>query len=367
MTAGAVRFADFSFDPANRRLCRGAAPVAVNARYLDALALLLREAGNLVTKDRFLDEVWRGVPVTDEALTQCIRTLRRELGDDAGRPRFIETVPKHGYRFIAAVEPVADFPRVAGVESRYSLAASNGRAPHALTLAAAGTMGAVAASVIGGLTYGAIAARVPGAGAGAISTLLVVACLTALVALLGGLGVSAGIALAAFAADRPGLRFVIGAAAGGFLTGALVRLIWLDAFALLLGAAPRDITGGGEGALLGAAAGLGVWLADRGWSVRRSAFAGACAGAAAGLAIPPLGGQLLGGSLAALTERFPASRLSLDRFGELFGEAHFGLVTQMVTGAAEAALFVGCLVAAIAWAQRRAGERPIPPAPPPAP
>ena len=44
------------------------------------------------------------MPVTDEALTQCIKTLRRQLGDDASRPRFIETVPKHGYRFIAPVE-----------------------------------------------------------------------------------------------------------------------------------------------------------------------------------------------------------------------------------------------------------------------
>ena len=66
--------------------------------------MLVGEAGKLVTKDRFLDEVWRGVPVTDEALTQCIKTLRRQLGDDAASPRFIETVPKHGYRFIAPVE-----------------------------------------------------------------------------------------------------------------------------------------------------------------------------------------------------------------------------------------------------------------------
>ena len=83
-------------------MCR----VDLNARYFDALALLVREAGTLVSKDRFLAEVWRGVPVTDEALTQCIRTLRRLLGDDASRPRFIETVPKHGYRFIAPVEAI---------------------------------------------------------------------------------------------------------------------------------------------------------------------------------------------------------------------------------------------------------------------
>src|ERR671921_2667650 len=103
-------FADFLLDPDDRQLRRDGAPVELNARYLDALALLVREQGKLVTKDRFLDEVWRGVPVTDEALTQCIRTLRRQLGDSASRPRFIETVPKHGYRFIAQVrsdEPIA--------------------------------------------------------------------------------------------------------------------------------------------------------------------------------------------------------------------------------------------------------------------
>ena len=357
MTSDAVRFAEFSFDPTNRRLCRGAEPVAVNARYLDALALLLREAGNLVTKDRFLDEVWRGVPVTDEALTQCIRTLRRELGDDAGRPRFIETVPKHGYRFIAEVEATKGPSPARGLSAE-----STGRLRHLSILTAAGTAGAVAAGLLGGLIYGAVvAAALPGASASSISTLLVITCVTAGIALIGGAGVSGGIALAALAAERPGLRFVAGGAAGGFLTGALVRLIGLDAFALLFGAAPRDITGGGEGALLGAAAGLGMWFAHGGWSVRRSAFAGAVAGALAGLAISLLGGRLLGGSLASLAERFPASRLNLDSLGALFGEPSFGLATRMLTAAAEAALFVGCLVAAIAWAQRSPATPPAPP------
>ncbi|MCA1662005.1 MAG: transcriptional regulator [Novosphingobium sp.] len=360
MSSRAVRFAGFTFDPEDRRLSRGGDRIALNARYLDALALLVREPGSLVTKDRFHDEVWRGVPVTDEALTQCIRTLRRELGDDAARPRLIETVPKHGYRFIAAVEPAdepAPTPLLAPV--------SSGRLRRLVALAAAGTGGAVAAGLLGGLIYGAIlAAALPGASAAAISTLLVAAFVTAAIALLGGAGVSGGIALAALAAERPGLRYVLGGAAGGFLTGALVRLIGLDAFALLFGAAPQDITGGGEGALLGAAAGLGVWLADRGWSLRRAAFAGALAAALAGLAIPLLGGRLMGGSLASLAERFPASRLDLGRLGALFGEPGFGLVTAMITGAAEGALFAGCVVAAIAWAQRWV---PSPPAPPLAP
>ena len=102
------RFDRFTLDPGDRQLRRDDSPVELNARYFDALGLLVGEAGKLVSKDRFLDEVWRGVPVTDEALTQCIKTLRRQLGDDAGDPRFIETVPKHGYRFIAEVEAIDD-------------------------------------------------------------------------------------------------------------------------------------------------------------------------------------------------------------------------------------------------------------------
>src|SRR6478736_848602 len=101
--AGSFVFEQFTLDPDDRQLKRGGDTVELNGRYFDALTLLVRENGKLVSKDRFLNEVWRGVPVTDEALTQCVRTLRRQLGDNASRPKFIETVPKHGYRFIAAV------------------------------------------------------------------------------------------------------------------------------------------------------------------------------------------------------------------------------------------------------------------------
>src|SRR5918997_678037 len=111
---GSFRFDHFSLDPGDRQLKRDGVPVELNARYLDALTLLATEAGKLVSKDRFLDEVWNGVPVTDEALTQSIKTLRRVLGDDAASPRFIETVPKHGYRFIAPVEWVDDGPGAPG-------------------------------------------------------------------------------------------------------------------------------------------------------------------------------------------------------------------------------------------------------------
>src|SRR5207302_10660881 len=127
-----------------------------------------------VSKDRFLEEVWRGVPVTDEALTQCVRTLRRQLGDDASRPRFIETVPKHGYRFIA---PVTHVDEHAAPQIRTEAARSPWQGT--LLLGAAGTIGGGLSGIIGGLLYGFIGASRPlQPGMGAVSVLLVLLCLT---------------------------------------------------------------------------------------------------------------------------------------------------------------------------------------------
>ena len=143
-----VRFDAFLLDSNDRRLTRDGAAVEISGRYFDALALLVEDAGRLVTKDRFLDEVWKGVPVTDEALTQCIRTLRRALGDDAARPRFIETVPKHGYRFIAAIMPVAAEDRAL---PRSILDASDDSPwRNLLAVAGAGTIGGAGAGLLGG-------------------------------------------------------------------------------------------------------------------------------------------------------------------------------------------------------------------------
>src|SRR5205085_9360772 len=53
------------------------------------------------------EEIWSGVFVTDAALTQCIKDIRKQLGDDAANPRYIKTVPKHGYVFIGEVTQLA--------------------------------------------------------------------------------------------------------------------------------------------------------------------------------------------------------------------------------------------------------------------
>lgn len=291
-----------------------------------------------------MDEVWRGIPVTDEALTQCIKSLRRALGDDAARPRFIETVPKHGYRFIAPVEPVGIVAPVAGSKP--------GRWRDVLLLGAAGTVGGGVAGFFGGLVYGFAGASQPlQPGLGAISILLVILCLTIVVGLMGGVGVSFGIAIAT--ADRRDWQWsVAGGAVGGMLVGATVKLLGVDAFNLLFGRSPSGITGALEGLLLGAAVGLGAWLASRTPKKRRGITTAAMIGGLAGAVIPLIGGRLMGGSLQLLAQTFPDSRLRLDQLSALVGEQQFGIVSQVVTGALEGALFCSFVVAALLFAER---------------
>lgn len=332
--------------------------MALSPRYLDALILLVREHGQLVSKDRFLDEVWRGAPVTDEALTQCIRTLRKQLGDDAGSPRFIGTAPKHGYRFIAPVEWVERPEKAAVAVASSTPKALPSRDRRLLRMGAAGMIGGGSAGALGGLAYGlAGAAQSLQAGVSGLSVLLVLICLTLFVGLLGGAGVGFGIGATSRAGGRLGSWSILGGAAGGLIVGALVKLLGLDAFDLLFGRTPGDITGAFEGALLGSAIGLGAWMGSRGpspVSLRWAMAAAGLAGAGAGALIPLLGGRLMGGSLDLLIRQFPGSRLRLDQIGALVGESGFGPVSQTVTGALEGSLFGAFVVGAMIVARRRA-------------
>ena len=345
MTPGRFRFDRFMLDPANRLLTRDDEPVDLNARYLDALALLVRGSGQLITKDRFHDEVWRGVPVTDEALTQCIKTLRRVLGDDAANPRLIETVPKHGYRFIAPVDAVADRTDEQG--------AASFDVRQFLLIGGAGVIGAGIAGGLVGLLYGFVGASQPfQPGMGAISILLVLVCLSIVAALIAGIGVSFGIAASGFANGRRWPWPLVGGALGGLIIGAFAKLLGVDAFDLLLGQSPGDITGAAEGALFGGAIGLGAWLGRRCTFGQSIAIVGV-AGAVAGMLIPMLGGRLMGGSLDLLARTFPDSRLRLDQIGGVFGEAGFGPLTQIVTGGVEGLIFGACVIGAMIIARRQ--------------
>ena len=353
MASGGYRFEGFELDPADRRLTRDGVTVDLNARYLDALILLVREQGRLVPKDRFLDEVWKGVPVTDEALTQCIRTLRRALGDDAARPRFIATAPKHGYRFIAPIETPGEKPAPPA-----PLAAERAALPQPfLTLGVAGVAGGGLAGLIGGLIYGLVgAADASQGGVGALSVLLVMVCLTTVLAVVGAAGVCFGMVAAARIARRFDAWSIVGGAGGGLLVGAVVKLLGADASTLLFGRSPGDITGAPEGALLGAAVGLAAWLTvrrTRRGSLRLGVATAAVCGLGAGLMVALMGGRLMGGSLDLLADQFPGSRLRLDAFGRLFGEDGFGPISHVLSAGLEGLLFCACIVGTMILARRR--------------
>src|SRR4051812_31889337 len=94
-------FAAFQLD-ATDGLVRDGRPVPLTPKALQLLLCLVRRAGHVVTKEQLLEEVWAGTAVEDGNLTQTVSVVRRVLGETVER-RFIETVPKRGYRFTAGV------------------------------------------------------------------------------------------------------------------------------------------------------------------------------------------------------------------------------------------------------------------------
>jgi predicted ATPase/DNA-binding winged helix-turn-helix (wHTH) protein len=97
-----LRFGCFQLDPI-QGLRRGNEEVRVTPKSLSVLLLLVERAGEIVTKDEIFRAVWRDTAVSDSALTSCIQELRHVLRDDARLPRFVETLHRRGYRFVARV------------------------------------------------------------------------------------------------------------------------------------------------------------------------------------------------------------------------------------------------------------------------
>ena len=96
------RFSDFTLSPRRRLLLREGREVPLIPRYFDLLVLLVERRHEAVHRRDIFDRVWTDVIVSDSALSQAVRTLRRTLGDDSREPRFIRTVARHGYRFVFA-------------------------------------------------------------------------------------------------------------------------------------------------------------------------------------------------------------------------------------------------------------------------
>lgn len=103
MTTNVFRFNGFELDTARFQLRRAGRPVALEPKAFELLRFLVTNRDRLVTRDEILDVLWAGTFVTPNALTRVVAQLRRALGDEAQEARYIETVPRRGYRFIAPV------------------------------------------------------------------------------------------------------------------------------------------------------------------------------------------------------------------------------------------------------------------------
>jgi len=88
-----------------------AAAVQVERKVMEVLVCLARRPGRVVTKDELVREVWEGRFVSDDVVWRSVRELRRALGDETRAPRYIETIPRRGYRLLA---PVAEIPETGG-------------------------------------------------------------------------------------------------------------------------------------------------------------------------------------------------------------------------------------------------------------
>jgi DNA-binding winged helix-turn-helix (wHTH) protein/TolB-like protein len=105
-TERVYRFGVFEFDPDRLDLRRDERSVRLQRQPAQVLALLLARAGQLVTRDELRLAIWGSETFVDfdRGLNFCIAQVRTALGDDAGTPRYVRTVPKKGYEFIGPVE-----------------------------------------------------------------------------------------------------------------------------------------------------------------------------------------------------------------------------------------------------------------------
>jgi DNA-binding winged helix-turn-helix (wHTH) protein len=96
-------FPPFRLDPVTSRLWRDDVLIPRPPKPLAVLAILVAQAGQVVTKEALLDAVWPETAVTESVLKGCIRQIRRALSETAGTAQYVATVHRRGYRFLASV------------------------------------------------------------------------------------------------------------------------------------------------------------------------------------------------------------------------------------------------------------------------
>lgn len=125
-------FGEFRLDTKERILMSGNQPVELTPKGFELLSIFVENHGRLLGKNELMDRIWADSFVEESNLTFNVRQLRKILGDDAQRPKYIKTVRQHGYRFIADVKqiPKEDQPKIEAVVPVETIAPAGGRAPN---------------------------------------------------------------------------------------------------------------------------------------------------------------------------------------------------------------------------------------------
>ena len=117
-----LRVGAWYVNPASSQISRDGETAHLEVRTMRLLLYLAEHAGEIVSIDDLLDQVWSGVTVTPDSVYQAVASLRRLLGDDAKHPTYIATVPRLGYRLVATVSPWPDPSIPGGSDQDQSLA-----------------------------------------------------------------------------------------------------------------------------------------------------------------------------------------------------------------------------------------------------
>src|ERR1700693_5891192 len=109
-TTTMLRIGAWCVNPTSGQISRNGETARLEARTMRLLLCLAEHAGEVVSIDDLLSQVWSEVIVTPDSVYQAVTSLRRVLGDDPKQPTYIATVPRLGYRMVATVSPWADRP-----------------------------------------------------------------------------------------------------------------------------------------------------------------------------------------------------------------------------------------------------------------
>jgi DNA-binding winged helix-turn-helix (wHTH) protein/TolB-like protein/Tfp pilus assembly protein PilF len=118
----ALRIGEWTVEPGLNQLSTRDRVVKVEPKAMEVLVYLAARPGEVVSRDALLAEVWRGVVVGDDALTQVVIKLRKALGEAPESPSYIQTIPKRGYRLIAPVSRAGAMPTVSARRTPWRLA-----------------------------------------------------------------------------------------------------------------------------------------------------------------------------------------------------------------------------------------------------